>query len=321
MAALGAVATTLLGIFDKFAYSQGAVSTLLSGGTSFYARGDSTGDETFELRVDRYDAQSMDQAFASIHLEQLAAFGPYLADINTYCTTDLNLAGLSAYLTAQRVRVDQRFAAMYNAKFPAPGLVLANIAAGGDEGATCPALPFGTLTQAGSLVAGTALNLTATGPAPVLVRVLAKGLTDWDVSVTASLVGGGTKVLPVVIASGAAVGSTQIAGAQVLGGAAASGQAVVPVAATTQFAVGQQVLITMWTGTAPNEVWVAQEIATILSIQSNTSLTMTANLLYDYDISAYVYPLYGGVTAASGTGGSAGDEVVFAPAPDRRLAL
>ena len=65
----------------------------------------------------------------------------------------------------------------------------------------------------------------------------------------------------------------------------------------------------------------SQEVATIGTISANASLTMVDNLLFDYDTSAFVYPLYVGVTAASGSGGAGGDEVVFAPAPDRRLAL
>ena len=320
MAALGAVATTLLGIFDKLAYSQGAVSALLSGGTSFYERGDSTDDETFELRVDRYNAKGLDDAFAAFHIEQIAAFNPYFTDINTYCTTDLALANLDAYLTARRVRVDQRFATMYAANFPNLGLSLANIAAAGDQGAACPAVPFGTLTQSGALVAGANLPTTV-GPAPAVARVLAKGITDWVLSVTLKLADASTNVVAATVAASAPVGTTYVIGKQALSSTAASGQKVVPVAATGQFATGQQVLITMWTSTAPNEVWVSQEVATIGTISANASLTMVDNLLFDYDTSAFVYPLYVGVTAASGSGGAGGDEVVFAPAPDRRLAL
>jgi hypothetical protein len=321
MAALGGVATELLGIFDKLAYSQGAVSALLSGGTSFYERGDSTGDETFELRVDRYDAKFLDDAFAAFHLEQIAAFTPYMTDVNTYCTTDLNLAGLSAYLTARGIRVDQRFAAMYNTKFPQSSLALANIAAAGDAGAACPATPFGTLTQSGSLVAGTNLNAAAVGPAPAVARVITKGITDWVLSVTVKLADASTKVIAATVAGSAPVDTAYVIGAQAVSSAAASGQQVVPVAATGQFKVGQQVLVTMWTGSAPNEAWVSQEVATIGTIATDASLTMAANLLYDYDTSAFVYPLVVGITAASGSGGSGGDEIVFAPAPDRRLAL
>ena len=102
---------------------------------------------------------------------------------------------------------------------------------------------------------------------------------------------------------------------------AASGQKVVAVAATGQFKAGQKVLLTEWTGAAPSEVWVQQEVATIDTIQANTSLTMLANLKHTYSTAAFVYPLAFGVSAASGSGGSASDRVYFYPAPDRRLKL
>ena len=85
---------------------------------------------------------------------------------------------------------------------------------------------------------------------------------------------------------------------------------------------GQEVLLTQWTGSPPDEVWAQQEIATIATISEDTSLTMVEDLLHTYTGSGYVYPLAVAVTdIGTNAGGQASDEVAAYPAPDRRLKL
>ena len=121
--------------------------------------------------------------------------------------------------------------------------------------------------------------------------------------------------------AGGAVGDTYVFGAQAVNSEAASGQKTVAVAATAQFSEGQTVLLTEWTGSAPNEVWAQQEYGIIDSISENTSITLTTDLLHTYSASGFVYPCFIGVSAASGSGGTASDAIQFYPAPDRRLKL
>ena len=185
-----------------------------------------------------------------------------------------------------------------------------------------PRTSLGTLTRGGAIAS--AADIAATyGVSPILERVTAR-LLDWTVTATLKLQDATTKNVAATVlgtGNGGAVGNVYVFGAQALSGGASSGQKVIPVAATAQFKAAQQVLVTQWSGAAPDEVWLEQEIATIDSITENTSMTVLSNLLHTYTTDAFVYPLYRGVTAASGSGGTAGDGIAFYPAPDRRLKL
>ena len=82
--------------------------------------------------------------------------------------------------------------------------------------------------------------------------------------------------------NGGAVGDAYLLGAQAVSAPAAAGQKVVAVAATAQFAVGQQVLLVEWTGSPPDENFIACEVAEIDTISEDTSLTMVTELLHAY---------------------------------------
>jgi hypothetical protein len=320
--ALTAVETTLMGLFDRWSYEKAACRTAAVGGTDVWTRVDASADETFENRVKGSACTTLDTAIESMKLGQLTDLRTVLGYIQTYCTTDLGLSGLDAYLTAKRWRVDAKLSALWTEAGRA-ALSVANIAGDADAGASAPGTLLGTLTRGGSI--GSAADIAATfSVSPILGRVTVKGATDWTVTATLKLQDATTKAVAQVVAgtgSGGAVGDTYVFGAQVLTGGAAAGQTVIPIGATAQFKAAQQVLVTQWSGSAPDEVWLEQEIATIDSISENTSLTVLSNLLHTYTTDAYVYPLYRGVTAASGTGGDASDAISFYPAPDRRLKL
>ena len=320
--ALTTVETTIQGIADRLAYQKGVCRTAAVGGTAFWARVDAAGDEAFENRVKGTNCSALDTAIAAMKLGQLTDLRAVLGDIQTYCTTDLALSGLDAYLTAKRWRVDAKFSAIWTEAARA-ALSVANIAGDADAGAGAPGTLLGSLVRGGA-IASAADIAAAYSASPILGRVTVKGATDWTVTATLKLQDATTKSVAQVVAgtgSGGAVGDVYVFGAQALSGGAASGQKVVPVAATAQFKAAQQVLITQWSGAAPNEVWLEQEIATIDSISTNTSITVLSNLLHTYTTDAFVYPLYRGVTAASGTSGDASDAISFYPAADRRLKL
>ncbi len=320
--ALTAVETCIQGITDRLAYQKAACRAVAVGGTGFWTRTDAAADETFENRCNNANATAADSAITAFNIGHLTGIRGLLTDLQTYCVTDLGLTGLDAYLTAKRWRVDAKFAELW-VEGQKAALSVANIAGDADAGAAAPGTCLGTLIRGGS-ISDAADIATAYSASPILGRVTALGSSDWTVTATLKLQDATTKNVAATVlgtGNGGAVGNVYVFGAQALSGGAASGQKVIPVAATAQFKAAQQVLVTQWSGAAPDEVWLEQEIATIDSIATNTSLTVLSNLLHTYTTDAFVYPLYRGVTAASGSGGTAGDGIAFYPAPDRRLKL
>lgn len=320
--ALTAVETTLMGLFDRWSYEKAACRTAAVGGTDVWIRVDASADETFENRVKGSACTTLDTAIEAMKLGQLTDLRTVLGYIQTYCTQDLGLAGLDAYLTAKRWRVDAKLSALWTEAGRA-ALSVANIAGDADAGASAPGTLLGTLVRGGSIASAADIS-TSYGVSPILGRVTAIGTADWTVTATLKLDDATTKAVAQEVkgtGDGGAVGDTYVFGAQALSGGAAAAQKVIPVAATAQFKAAQQVLVTQWSGSAPDEVWLEQEIATIGTISENTSLTVLSNLLHTYTTDAYVYPLYRGVTAASGSGGDTSDALSFYPAPDRRLKL
>lgn len=320
--ALTAVETTIQGIADRLAYQKAACRYVAVGGTTFWTRTDAAADETFENRVNNSNATAADTAIAAFNIGNMTGIRGLLTDLQTYCVTDLGLTGLDAYLTAKRWRVDAKFAALWVEAAKA-ALSAANIAGDADAGAAAPGTLLGTLTRGGAIVS--AADIAATyGVSPILGRVTTIDSADWTVTATLKLQDTTTKSVAATVlgtGNGGAAGDVYVFGAQALSGGAAAGQKVIPVAATAQFKAAQQVLVTQWSGAAPDEVWLEQEICTIDTISTNTSLTVLTNLLHTYTTDAFVYPLYRGVTAASGSGGTEGDGIAFYPAPDRRLKL
>ncbi len=321
--ALSSVEQALQGVFDRLAYQRGAFGQVGSGGTDLWDRVDAANDETFENRVKGQNATDADAALADPNLGEIHEVRAFIQDINAYCVADLGLAGLDGYLTEKRWRVDQRMATLYR-EVAGVALSAANVHPTADAGALCPGLAMGTLEQGGSLVDGAAVDENVAGPGVMVVRVTAIGSADW--TVTSTLVRADESEQSVVqvvkgTGGGGAVGDAYVLGSQAVASQALSGQKVVSVAETEQFAAAQKVLLIEWTGTPPDETFVACEVAEIDTIIEDTSLTMVENLLHTYSTSAFVYPLWVDVSAANGTGGTGGDALAYFPGPDRRLRL
>jgi hypothetical protein len=314
----------ILGITDRWAYQKEATIQVATGGTDVWHRVDNAQDEVFENRVKGQIATDLDAAFATVIYGQWNTMQQFLALLRDYVTVDLGYASIGAFLTARRLRVDARGGEVFS-EWAGPGILApANIHAHADAGDNVPGLLLGSFEYGGSLVAGSAVNPAVASESAILARVTAIGANDWTLTVTCERADESTADIVQVIkgtTGGGAVGDVYVLGRQALSGSASAGQAVVPVAETAQFAAGQKVLVTQWTGTAPDEVWVAQEVATISTITEDTSLTMTANLLHSYTVAAFVYPLWMAVTGCDDSGGQADDAVEFYPAADRRLRL
>lgn len=322
--ALSTVDLTILGVFDKLEYDSKAAAKATNGGTTFWARYDAAGDETFENYMKGFDATGLDTDMATMPFGNFTYVKRNLNNLKSYISAVPGQASIDAWLTAKGLRLNYRSALMCAANGMA--LSLANIAGDADGGANAPATALGSLVRGGSLTAGTDLDLTAASASPALVRVTALGTSDWTLSLTMKVAASTntTKVIPQVVTgtgTTGAVGDTYVIGAQAIGGVTAAGQKVITCAATAQYAVGQKVLLVEWSGSAPDEVWASQEWGVIASIQSNTSITVATNLIHAYTGSGFIYPCFYGVSAASGTGGTSGDGASFYVAPERRLKL
>ncbi len=314
----------ILGIADRWAYQKELAVQVCEGGTDVWTRVDAAQDEPFENRVKGQAATDLDAAFLAAPYGQWPTMQAFLALLRTYVVTDLGYADLSSYFVGRRVRIDLRAAEIFQEWAGPYVLAPAAIHARADAGASAPGLLLGSLEHDGEFVQGSSIDLARTSETAVLARVTEIGSDDWTLTVTCKRADDSIEELTQVIegtVGGGAVGDTYVLGAEAVNGTAAAGQNVVPVAATAQFAANQKVLVTQWTGSPPNEVWLAQEIATIATVQEDASLTMAENLLHDYTTAGYVYPLWVAVTGCGQSGGQSDDAVEFYPAADRRLKL
>lgn len=318
--ALTTVQKAVLGIMDRFAYQVQASGYAMTGGTDVWSRTDATDDETFENAVSNAHATALDADLLAPDIGDLATMKAWISDLGTYMQGQST--SIADFFADLMLRVDESAAAILNSA--GYTLVPANIHARADAGASAPGRLLGQLIKSGSLTSAADIDTTAASASPILARVTAIGASDWTVTPTLKVSSEANEAIQQVIAgtgSGGAVGDTYVIGAQAINAEAAADQADVALAATAQFSEGQTVLITEWTGSAPDEVWAQQEYAVIDSISENTSITLTTNLLHTYSASGYVYPCFIGAVSATESGGTAGDTIRLYPAPDRRLKL
>lgn len=318
--ALSAVDRTILGMFDRLEYLSKAQGLIPATGTDFWARFDAAGDETFENYLKGFDATALDTALLTMNLGDLPQVKTILTDLVGYIGAATAYNSIPEWLAGMRLRLNYRSKLICLAG--ARAITAATAAGDADGGAAAPGTALGSLVRGGTITAGTDIVLAQASSSPALVRVTAIGSADWTLSLTMKLWDASTKVISQVVAgtgNEGAVGDVYVIGAQAIGGVTAAGQKVVTCADTAQYKVGQTVLLTEWTGDAPDEVWAAQETGVIASIQTNTSITLVENLLHAYSASGYIYPCFIGVSAASGSGGTAGDGASFYVAPERRL--
>lgn len=175
----------------------------------------------------------------------------------------------------------------------------------------------------GTYTAGTAPDKVNCGPGQFgVIATTVIGGANLTLSVTAQYADLTNAVLPVVVPTTSAIGTTIIVGQQALAAnhTASSGSGLISVAATGQFKVGQLVLVSD-TNTS--------EVAEVVSIVTNTSLTLkrvgnTVNsLVNDYTTaaSAKVVPLFVSVSTVTNSTGTNLDAVAIKVIPDRTLTL
>lgn len=318
------VETAIIGQLDRMAKTRQSAQAIASGGTDFWDRTDAAGDETYENRVKGTNMTTLDSVLTSgASISQ--RFQNWVSDHQTYIITDLGLSGgIAAYLNANSGRrVSFEAAEIIADLLGSPGrLPVRNVfpkgtrPTSGNSAATSGMHMIGRLTGTAGAptwaavdgaidttrIVGAAIlivNEDATpGPTDVVMRATLQDATTKDITV--ALTGTGQHV-------------QSILGSQAIGAAgAASGQTVVPVAATAQFKAGEYVLI--------RHDDTDQEIAQIASVQSNTSLTMEGDLIRSYVENDLVLPLFTTVAWVSGTLTDS-KKLAFYAYPDRAIAL
>ena len=318
------VASTILGQIDRMAKIRQASQANASTGDDFWTRVDAAADETYENRVKGSDMTALDSALLAGAFWSTATLKKWFDLHNVYFSNDLALSGnplLAAYLdTLGGIRIPFEAAECFNEAmysrlasqyvFP-KGTRPADTA----DPATSGMHKFGRITG----TAGAPTYASTDGAISSYVKGAGMLIINTDASpapnslvMTCTQQLGTTKDITVTL-GGTDQYKQTILGAQAIGAAAAAaGQKVIPVAATAQFTAGEYCLI--WKSDS------VQEIGLIATVTSNTSVTMTTNLVNAFAENDLVIPLFTNVAFKSGTLGD-GKHLDFYAYPDRAIAL
>ena len=292
---------------DHLAAYQQSIVTGIAGRSHLWDMVDGAGDESYENAVKGLTITNVDADLDDVMVGGHIGDWFQLHDQYFIGTALLTIDGaLSSYLW----RVSQRFNEMFYTHFNRY-LTPSNVFPAAD-------LAMGTFAYTGLVfVAGSAVDTAVAGMGKLRVVVAEQAIGaggNLVLSVTCKREDDTTVALAATLLANAVVGTAAILGEQALSDNAASGQKVIPVAATAQFKAAEKVLI---------EDDNAAEWGTVDTIISNTSITLTENLRNTYTTaaSAKVTPLFKDVTACTASTGNAGDDVTFGVAPDRTVAL
>lgn len=308
--------TAIISVIDNLAKTRQVKRDAIASRTRSWDLIDAAGDETFENRVKGTNVTAFDD-----DVEE-GGIGPSVQTIaglfNDYFIQDLELVGSTPFedwLDTVGIRVPWDYAE----ELSAIGMVLSpeyvfpkgTMIAPGDP-AAAKFHKFGTAAASAvttvdgalptTLIGGAVLLINETSTTSVTNLILKCYLQDAET----------TKNLTVTLSAADQWAQTKL-GAQAIGAAAAaSGQKVVPVAATAQFTAGEWVMIVHDDA--------SQEKAQIDSIVTNTSLTMESNLINSYAENDLVLPLFTNVEYVSGSV-SASDSIGIYAMPDRTIAI
>lgn len=313
-----AVPATILGILDRVAAGREAQRGGFASGDDFWTRVDAADDETYENRVKGSSITAIDTAlplgggWGTTTLKKLFTLH------DEYINTDLGLTTsprLGAWLAAQGWRIgyyaalaheEAMQAALAAAQVFAPGVRPADEADPSSSGMHL----FGTYASAAITEVDGAVP-AAIGPAGILAVNLS-GSQTVGATFRCTWGTGASDYKDLALSLSTAAQYTQtILGEEALDDAAAADQAVVPLGATAAFVAGMQALI--W------ESDDLQEVGTIESVQTDTSITLTASLVHSFTAAAVAIPLFRSVAYQSGASGS-GSVRLYA-LPDRTVAL
>jgi hypothetical protein len=294
---------------DNLGAYKAALRLAVTGRNSLWAMVDAAGDQTYENVLKGFSITAVDTSLGN------TKFGNQINDWFTlhrdYYTTYAGITGvtdINSALTYYRWRVPQDFNDLYR-DWSGNYLTLTNVFPPAD-------LILGTYAKTSStFTAGTAIDTTKASSARIMANATSL-IGGANLTLTATLVKSDstTTTQSVTISSGSAIGTTATFGQTSLGSNAASGQPTVSVSSTSAFIVGEKVLLSDSSN---------QEVLTVLSMVTNTSVTFTQNLRNSYTTaaSAIVTPLYNGITGCTHSLGTNGDTVNFKIAVDRTISI
>jgi hypothetical protein len=327
--ALNEVDTFLTSLCDRYAYQVASGRASVVGGTSYWNLWDalSSASETFvDALGDPTLITNADASLSAMRFGQSDALKAWNRKVDSAFSSVYGVAsgvgGIDSYLASRKLRIAAQAAQVLSDAGIA--LSVANIAGDADAGASAPGISLGNITQGGTL-AGAASISALYAPSPICARVTVKSTGSWTLTVTPvrePVVA--ANVTQVVLGSGdgGTAGDVYVIGRQAIGGGgAAAGQATIPMASTGAFKVGETVLVSQWSGAAPSEAWLEQETGTVLTVNTDTSIVLASNLLHTYTSAGFVDPCLRGLSACTGSGGSASDRVFFYVKADRRIRL
>lgn len=318
-----AALTQIREALDRMAKGRELSLANFGSGDDFWTLVDAAADETYENRVKGSAMTDLDTALGNGSVWGSAALAAWFTYHDSYFQTDLSISAsppLSGYLAAYGGWRVPYYAAecLVDAKGTASRLPTYRVFPKGTRPANEADPSTSGMQKLGRYAATTtwtadtpAIDTTRMIGAPIVAINLGSSQTAGCTLTCTCQDGTTTKDLAVAY-SGATQYTQTVLGSQAITSTAAAGQKVVAMAATGQFRVGDYVLI--------YESDALQEIGLIASIQTNTSLTMTTNLLNEFSTSGFVYPMFQTATlkAASGTGSGNIDFFYF---PDRAIAL
>jgi hypothetical protein len=227
---------------DNLAAYRAALTQAVTGRTLLWQMVQNADNPTYENRVfGGYTISQVDTALDSVTISQGVA--PWFAQHNSYFQNDLAITGvgfvspLDAWLAGQRWRVSQ-YLNRVQKDVSGSYLTATNVFPRDD-------LALGSHAKTSDVfTAGSPVDQTQSGLGRVMAVVpqgTTIGGTNYTVTATLTRATGAGLSLAVTFSSGAIAGAAITYGSQALSGTAASGQAVVPVAATAQFLVGEYV--------------------------------------------------------------------------------
>jgi hypothetical protein len=294
---------------DNLAAWRDALLAASNGRTPLRGFVDDAADFPYEDRIVGATITALD---ASLRVQAPSSvISPWVVLHNSYYQLDAGISGVTTLAQAiahYRWRVPERFNELF---FGATGNYL-----GLNNVFPRASLIYGTIAHGGSYTPTTdVFNTSRTSPGKVRAQATANvGASNWTLTATLTRGDATTVNLAVTFTASDPSGTKKTFGQQALSSNAASGQAVLAVGATSQFKVGELVLV---------EDDDDQEIGTVESITLNTSITLSANLRHAYATAdnAKVTPLFRGVTACTQSGSSSGNAAQIRVDPDREVSL
>lgn len=271
---------------------------------------DDANDETYENRVKGSQITDVDNNLDNTKFgNNISAFFTLHNDYFSLDAPIANVGTIDQAIAYYKWRVSEFFNFIYQ-EFTGTYLTTSNVFSRDD-------ISLGTHARTGDVFTnGSAVNTTTASVSKIMAETtILIGASNYVVTATLQRADDSTIALPVTFTATAPSGTQRVFGETALSANAAASQPTVQVASTAAFAVGDTVLV---------EDTNNQEWGTILSMVTNTSITLTANLKQAYTTaaSAKITPMFKDVTAATSSGtGTNGDACAFKVKGDRTLSL